>query len=88
MNTEEGEIDEAVKRATVTKLTMEALVAAVTVLIYAKLLLTDDTKALIKARFKKWRYAFFGPPPLTEEQIHEAERQTVIEAMRVVRYES
>ena len=86
MDTDAGEIDEAVKRATVTKLTMEALVAAVTVLIYAKLLLTDDTKYKIRQAVKRWRYAFFGPPPLTEEQIHEAVRQVEVEANRVLRY--
>jgi hypothetical protein len=89
MNLDEGEIDvtgdEALRRAQLTKLAMETLVSAMVVMIYAKLLLSDDVKYRLRQRFRQWRTAFFGPPPLSEEQIQEAERQVIVEALRTVR---
>ncbi len=85
-----GEIDvdadETLRRAKVAKLIMESAVLAVTVLIYARLLLREDTTAAFKRRVRRWRTALFGPPPLTEEQIQDLSRQVMIEAIRTVRY--
>jgi hypothetical protein len=78
--------DAALRRAQITKLTMEAVVSAMVVIIYAKLLLTEDTKYRLRQALKRWRVAFFGPPPLTEEQVKEAVRQVHVEANRVLRY--
>lgn len=90
MNLSDEEIDatgdEALRRAQITKLTLEAVVSAMVVLIYAKLLLSEDVKYRVRQRVRLWRTLMFGPPPLSEEQIQEAERQVVIEAMRTVRY--
>lgn len=90
MNLSDEEIDvtgdEALRRAQITKLTMEAVVSAMVVLIYAKLLLSEDVKYKVRRALRQWRLKFFGPPPLSEEQIQEAERQVVVEAMRTVRY--
>ena len=80
--------DPGIRRAALVKASMEALASAVLVVIYAKLLMSDDLKYKVKRAFLKWRNDFFGPPPLTEEQFKEAARQTVVEAMRVVRNES
>ena len=78
--------DEALRRANLVKVTMEALVSATLILVYAKLLVSDDVKLRWKEQLKRWRTAFFGPPPLTEEQIREAARQVEVEANRVLRY--
>jgi len=78
--------DEALRRAKLTKLTMETVLLAVTTIVYAKFLLSDDMKYEIKRRLKKFRYSYFGLPPLNEKQIQEIERQVLIEAMRTVRY--
>lgn len=90
MNLSSGEIDvagdDALRRAQITKLTMEAVVSAMVVLLYAKLLVSQDVKYKVRQSVRRWRAMFFGPPPLSEEQIQEAERQVLIEAMRTVRY--
>jgi len=86
VNADEVE-DVAVSRATVINQLTAALASAALVAIYVKMLLSDDVKLAIKARVKRWRVAFFGPPPLSEEQIKEAARQVEVEANRVLRYE-
>lgn len=83
---DEGEIvDPDLKRAQLMKMSIDALVSALVVVIYARFLLSDDVKSRMRRAFMKWRRSFFGPPPLTEEQIREAERQTVVEALKVLR---
>lgn len=77
--------DGALKRAQLSKIRMETLIAALTVLVYAQFLLSDDVKYRIRQGMKRWRSAVFGPPPMTEEQIQEAERQVIVEALRTVR---
>ena len=77
--------DADLKRAQLVKVSMETLAIAMTVILYAQMIISEDVKVQLKARFAKWRGLFFGPPPLTEEQIHEAERQVIVEALRTVR---
>ena len=85
MNADEVE-DVSVRRAKVVNQLTAALASAALVAIYVKMLLSDDVNLAMKQRRRQWRIAFFGPPPLTEEQIKEAERQTIVEAIRTVRY--
>lgn len=90
MNLSEEEIDvvddETLRRAKLTKIRTETAVLLISVLVYVPILLSDDVKYRVRRQFKKWRREFFGPAPLTEEQIQLAERQVIIEAMRTVRY--
>ena len=77
--------DADLKHAQLLKISMETVAIAMTVILYAQMILSEDVKVQLKARFNRWRTWFFGPPPLTEEQIHEAERQVIVEALRTVR---
>lgn len=77
--------DADLKRAQLVKVSLEALAIAMTCVIYAQMILDEDVKARIKQRFGHWRRLIFGAPPLTEEQIKEAERQVHIEALKIVR---
>lgn len=77
--------DADLKHAQLLKISMETVAIAMTVILYAQMILSEDVKVQLKARFNRWRTLFFGPPPLTEEQIHEAERQVIVEALRTVR---
>lgn len=81
-----ADVDDDLRRARLLKMITETALIAVTTLVYAKVLLSDDLKAGVGRRIRRWRNKLFGPPPLTEEEIKEAERQVVIEAMRTVRY--
>ena len=88
MNTVSDELvigDADLKRAQLVKLSLEALAIAMTCVIYAQMILDDDVKARIASRIKRWKVALFGHPPLTEEQIKEAERQVMVEALRTLR---
>lgn len=78
--------DKALRRAKLSKMIIEAASAGLLVLIYSQLLVTDDVKYRMRQKTRRWRAALLGPPPLTEQQIQQAERQVVIEAMRTVRY--
>lgn len=77
--------DADLKRAQLMKVSMETLAIAMTVVLYAQMILSEDVKYRLRQRFGKWRTLFFGPPPLSEEQIQEAERQVIVEALRTVR---
>lgn len=89
MSAETAELDDpGIKRAKLVNATLEALASAVLVVIYAKILMSDDVKYKIRKAFAQWKASLFGPPPMSEEQFKEAARQTVVEAMRVVRNES
>ena len=89
MKVVDGEVeidgDDALRRAQLVKVTVQTLAVALTCVIYAHVLINDDVKHHWKYMILKWRTAFFGPPPLTEEQVQEAERQTIVEALRIVR---
>ena len=77
--------DADLKRAQLVKMSMETLAIVMTCVIYAQMILSDDVKYKFKTAFKKWRSAFFGPPPMTEEQIQEAAHRVNIEAARILR---
>lgn len=77
--------DADLKRAQLVKVSMETLAIAMTVVLYAQMILSDDVKYRWKKKFEAWRTLFFGRPPLTEEQIKEAVRQVMVEALRTVR---
>ena len=88
MNTVNDELvigDADLKRAQLVTMSLEALAIAMTCVIYAQMILDDEVKARIASRIKKWKVALFGRPPLTEEQIKEAERQVMVEALRTLR---
>ena len=89
MKVVDGEVeidgDDALRRAQLVKVSVQALAVALTCVIYADVLINDDVKYRWKNTILKWRTAFFGRPPLTEEQVQEAERQTIVEALRIVR---
>ena len=88
VNVKDGEIkitDPDLKRAQLVKVTLESAAVAMTVVLYLQMILDDATIDRLKRRFKKWRNEVFGPPPMTEEQIKEAERQVMVEALRTVR---
>jgi hypothetical protein len=88
MKVVDGEIeidgDDALRRAQLVKVSLEALAMAVTVVVYAQLLLRDEVKERIALRFKRWRSQFF-PRPMTEDEIQQAVHQVNIEAARVLR---
>lgn len=78
--------DDTLRRAKLAKVRLEMIAVAITVLIYAQMLITDDVKYKLRHKLKRWRTAFFGPVALTVAQVEELERQVLIEAMRTVRY--
>lgn len=77
--------DDALKRAQLIKVSVEIVAVALTACIYVQMLAGDDFKYALKQRLKRLRTMLFGSPPLTEEQIKEAERQVRIEAERILR---
>ena len=88
VNVETSELnvgDADLKRAQLLKMSLEALAIAMTCVIYAQMIVDDELKARIVSRIKRWRVAFFGAPPMTEEQIQEAAHQVNIEAARILR---
>ena len=85
VNVETNELDADLKRAQLVKIYSEAMIAIVTVIIYAQFLVKSDAKDRWKAKLRQWRIEFFGRPPLTEEQIQHAAHQLNIEAARVLR---
>lgn len=89
MKVVDGEIeidgDDALRRAQLIKIIIQTLAISLMALQSCEFLLRDEVKAKWILRFKKWRREAFGAPPLTEEQIKEAERQVMVEALKVVR---
>ena len=77
--------DPAVKKAAIANLVIESAVAVVSVAIFYKQVKGDDLAELLTKKLKALRVKYFGPPPLTEEEIANQNRLLQIEAARILR---
>ncbi|MDE1881987.1 MAG: hypothetical protein KGI89_15745 [Euryarchaeota archaeon] len=91
MNLSDGKLvvetgdDPALRKAAITKIVTETVVAVLSLALMADALAGDKIRNWLKRKADQLRRSLFGPPPLSEEQIKSLVRQTEIEAMRIVR---
>jgi hypothetical protein len=77
--------DQQLRRALTTKAYVEIGATLVSVACLVYFYLPDDFGETLKRKIKDLRCKFFGPEPLSEEQIKRYGKWTIVEAMRVVR---
>ena len=77
--------DPAVKKAAIANIVIESLVALASLVIFYKQVSGDDVAESLARKIRQLRVKYFGPPPLTEEEIANQNRLLQIEAARILR---
>ena len=79
--------DQALRNAAIANILIESLCAVASAFIFYKQVGggDDDILAPVTRKLKALRVKYFGPPPLTEEEIANQNRLLQIEAARILR---
>lgn len=77
--------DPKVRTAAVTNLTVEAVTMVLSLALMTYALCGATLTEKISLKMKRWRNQFFGPPPMSEEEIQRHAHLLHIEASRILR---